>query len=796
MLRRFAWVITVIFVFSIGGGLRAGARQQPGSSSRLAPSAAQTEFLKTYCIGCHNQKIKSAGLSLDNIRLDDAATEAAVLEKVVRKLRARAMPPIGRPRPDDKTYDSFVSVLESALDHAAEAAPNPGRIDTFRRLTRAEYRNAIRELLDLDIDVSALLPKDDVSHGFDNVNTGGLSPTLMERYLSAALKISRLAVGSPIRAGGDTIILPPDLTQEDHFDGLPFGTRGGAIVRHYFPLDAEYDFQIRLTRDRNEQIEGLTEPHEAEVLLDGAKVGRFTLRPNPRGAGQAQSDYYSEDKGDAGLRFRIPVKAGPHALTVTFIKRPSALLETERQPYLASFNLDRHPRTQPALHSVSIAGPFDPQGSGDTPSRKRIFGCTPTAANEAACARQIISTLARRAYRRPVTEDDIQLPLDLFRTARTEGNFDAGVEAALQTILSSPKFLFRIEQEARNGPSAGTYRISDVDLASRLSFFLWSSIPDDELLNLAISGKLKDPAVLEAQVKRMLKDRRAEALVTNFAGQWLYLRNLAAVSPDPRQFPDFDDNLRQGFRRETELFFESIMKEDRNVLDLLTADYTFVNERVARHYGIPNILGDRFRRVSLTPESRRSGLLGHGSILTVTSYANRTSPVLRGKWILENILGSTVPEPPPNVPPLGENTDTLKVLTMRERMVQHRVNPACAGCHQLMDPVGLSMENFDAIGRWRSEEAGAAVDASGGLPDGSSFDGVQGLRKALMGRPDLFVSAFSEKILTYALGRGVEYYDVPAIRKIIRDAKREDYRFSSIVLGVVNSIPFRMRRPQ
>ena len=506
--------------------------------------------------------------------------------------------------------------------------------------------------------------------------------------------------------------------------------------------------------------------------------------------------YYADEAVDKNLNVRVPVEAGPHEIGVTFTRKTFALPETERQPHKAHFNMDRHPRIQPAVYSVSLTGPFDAGRAADTPSRDRIFVCYPAKTGEEAdCARTILSTLARRAYRRPVTAADLQVPLTFYQDARAEGGFEGGIEMAVRAILASTEFLFRVERDPRSVAANTAYRVSDVELASRLSFFLWSSIPDDQLLGLAIDGKLRQPAVLEQQVRRMLADRRSDALVTNFAGQWLYLRNLATASPDARLFPDFDDNLRQAFRQETELFFESIVQEDRNVLDLLRARYTFVNERLARHYGIPNVYGSRFRRVALGDDSVRGGLLGHGSILTVTSYSTRTSPVLRGKWVLENIVGTPPPPPPPNVPPLMENIGSGKVLSMRERMAQHRVNPACSGCHQLMDPAGLSMENFDAIGRWRTRtEGGTAVDSSGGLPGGGSFEGVGGLRNALLARPELFVNTVTEKLMTYALGRGLEFYDAPAVRGIARSARANDYRFSSLVLGIVNSDPFQMRR--
>ncbi len=687
------------------------------------------------------------------------------------------------------------SCAETSLDRVAAAKPNPGRTDTFRRLTRTEYQNAIRDLLAIDVDVTSLLPKDDSSFGFDNVTVGGLSPTLLERYLSAAQKISRLAIGTPVRSpGSDIVVLPVDLTQEEHFEDLPFGTRGGTVVHHTFPVDAEYEIRVRLSRDRNENVEGLTEPHQMELTLDGTRLQLFTIQPKRTAQ---QGTYYSDQEADAGLTVRIPLKAGPHMIGATFLKRTSALLETERQPYQAHFNMDRHPRTQPAVYSVSIAGPFDAIGAGDTPSRRRIFVCRPAkASEEEACGKRIISTLARRTYRRPVTDADLQMPLAFYKDARTEAGFEAGIEMALRALITSTEFLFRVERDPENIAPNTAYRVSDLELASRLSFFLWSSIPDDELLDVATRGKLHEPAVLEQQVRRMLADGRSEALVNNFAEQWLYLRNLAASNPDPRLFADFDDNLRQSFRRETELFFESVVKEDRSILDLLKANYTFLNERLAKHYGIPNVYGSQFRRVSLGDDSVRGGLLGQGSILTVTSYATRTSPVLRGKWVLENILGTPPPPPPPNVPPLKEN-GVGKVLSMRERMEQHRSNPACSGCHSLMDPIGLSIENFDAIGRWRTRTEGSSpVDSSGGLPSGATFEGVSGLKRALLNRPELFVTTVTEKLLTYALGRGVEYYDVPAVRTVTRDARNNDYRFSSLVLGIVKSTPFQMRRSQ
>jgi hypothetical protein len=784
MQRGAVWICRWIPVlFGVGSAIATGASPQSVPPDRAA--------VNRYCVGCHNSKLKTAGLALDTIGAESVDRHPEAWEKVVRRLRVRSMPPAGLPRPDERTYNALISSVEGSLDSAAAAKPNPGRTDTFRRLNRTEYQNAIRDLLAVDVDVSSLLPSDESSHGFDNVTVGDLSPTLLERYLSAAQKISRLAMGSPSKSpGGYSVILPPDLTQEEHFDELPLGTRGGLVTHYTFPVDAEYDIQLRLARDRNEHVEGLTGPSEVELMLDGERVRLFTVKPPPPG-----NDHQFVDKE---LHIRVPVKAGPHVVGVAFPKRPSALLETERQPYQAHFNMDRHPRIQPAVYSVSINGPYEASGHGDTPSRRKIFVCSPARpGEEEGCAKRIVAGLMRRAYRRPVTDADLQVPLKFYREARTGADFEAGIEMALRAVLVSPEFLFRVEQDPAGVAPNTAYRMSDLELASRLSFFIWSSIPDDELLDAAIRGKLRTPAVLEQQVRRMLADSRSRALVSNFADQWLYLRNLASTTPDMRAFPDFDDNLRQAFRQETELFFESIMREDRSVLDLLRANYTFVNERLAKHYGIPNVYGSRFRRITFSGgDEGRGGLLRQGSILTVTSYATRTSPVIRGKWILSNILGVPPPPPPPDVPALKEKSTIGKNLSMRERMAEHRANPACSGCHQLMDPVGFSLENYDAVGRWRKMEDGTRIDATGGLPDGSKFEGVAGLQQALLSRPEVFTGTFTEKLLTYALGRGVEYYDAPAVRKVVQEAGAKDYRFSSFILGIVSSTPFQLRRSQ
>ena len=795
--RWLCWIFGGLAVMSIAGSYQGaiGAQQQ-GTKPSPAPVASHSVFINQYCVSCHNDRTKIAGLALNTLNLDSVGENVEVWEKVVWKLSARAMPPVGRPRPDEATYAAFVSELETSLDRVAMANPKPGRAEAFHRLNRTEYKNAIRDLLSLDIDdVTSLLPKDDESYGFDNVNVVAFSPALMERYLSAAEKISQRAIGGPGPAPGPTNFeLPPDLTQESELENMPLGSRGGTIFHHTFSMDGEYEIEIRLARNRDEQVEGLTEPYEMELRLDGERIRMFTLKPVPRRGGQN-----STDQGDTQGTFsmRVPVKAGPREIGVTFLRRSSALLETERQPYLASFNEFRHPRNQPALYRVSINGPFDVAGPGETPSRSRIFVCRPSKpSDEAGCADTILSKLARLAYRRSVSTADLQVLRGFYANGRADGTFEAGIQMALRALLVSPEFLFRVEGDPQNIARKTAYRVSDVELASRLSFFLWSSIPDEELLQAAIGGTLSKPAVLEKQVRRMLADDRSEALVDNFAGQWLQLRNLEDVSPFPRTFPEFDDNLRQAFRRETELFFESIMKEDRSAVDLLGANYTFLNERLAKHYGIPNVYGSRFRRVALDKDSPRGGLLGHGSLLTVTSYATRTAPTLRGKWVLQNILGTPPPTPPPNVPPLKENNSDGRVLSMRERMEEHRANPACAGCHQLMDPIGFSLENYDAVGHWRRTEEGELIDATGSLPSGAQFEGAAGLKQALLTHPEPFLTTMTGKLLTYAVGRGIEYYDAPAIRKIVRDARGNNYRFSSLILGVVNSAPFQMRSSQ
>ncbi len=785
------------------GQLLAAGRAQAASGHSAGDAAA---LLERYCVTCHNDSLRTAGLTLEALDAGDPGGQAEVWEKVVLKLRAGMMPPPGRPRPDRATYDRLAAFLEAGLDHAAAAAPDPGRSDALRRLNATEYQNAIRDLLDLEIDVADLLPADDSSAGFDNVGLGGLDAGRMERYLSAAQKISRLAVGAPVRSAvADTFIVPSDLNQDRHVEGLPFGTRGGATFRYNFPVDAEYEVRVELGKSWNSnRVGGLREPHDIVITLDGEPVRVLTVEPRSRrDPSRASLDLYDQPdrSADADLAVRVPVAAGARTVGAAFVSRGSAVVERHRQPFLkVHITVGGDQRTQPAVYSLTITGPYDSTGAGDTPSRRRIFTCRPAPGGQAerACAEDILTTLARRAYRRPPTRADLDTLLDFHADGSAAGGFEAGIEMALRRLLVSPEFLFRIERdpEAAAAASDAGYHVTDLELASRLSFFLWSSLPDDELLAVAGDGRLREPGVLEQQVRRMLADPRAASLVTNFAAQWLYLRNLPAVSPDFIVFPDFDETLRRALRRETELFFDSIIREDRSVLDLLSADYTFVNERLAKHYGIPNVYGSHFRRIALPAGSPRGGLLGQGSILAVTSYATRTSPVVRGKWILENLLGTPPPPPPANVPPLSEEGSDA-VLSMRERMVQHRRNPVCASCHAIMDPVGLSLENFDAIGRWRERTDGfEPLDVTGTFPDGTTFAGAGGLRDTLLDRSDQFVRTLAGKLLTYGLGRAVEHYDMPAVRAIEREAAADDYRFSALILGVVKSTPFQMRRAQ
>ncbi|HEX3743847.1 MAG TPA: DUF1592 domain-containing protein [Bryobacteraceae bacterium] len=762
------------------------------------PAAHSRAVINQYCVMCHNSKVRTAGLALDEPDISNPAANARIWEKVIGKLEANSMPPAGMPRPDKATYQMVGAYLETALDHAAAEHPRPGRV-AVHRLNRAEYDNAVRDLLDVEVNQEPLLPPDDSGYGFDNIaDVLSTSPMLLERYMLAAGKVVRIALGdSSVRPSVDTYNVSPYLVQDERMnEDLPFGSRGGVAIQHNFPADAEYTIKIDLQRGGNshdEDILGLAEPHQLDVRLDGLRVQSFTVGGKEPAKGVASD-----------LEVRFPVKAGPHKLGVFFADET---LETEGPllPKVADFrflNKASSGRSKavrledvlPAVGAVTIAGPYQPAGAGDTPSRRKILVCTPaSSADEEPCARRILTSLARSAYRRPLTATDVQALMRLYDSGRPGSGFEAGIATAIEGILVSPAFLFRAEPDPANLPPGTVYQVSDLDLASRLSFFLWSSIPDDRLLDLAAHGKLRAPGVLEQQVRRMLSDSRAQALIDNFAGQWLYLRNLAGVHPDPEAFPDFDDSLRDAFEKEANLFLGNNLHEDRSVLNLLTADYTYVNERLARFYGIPNVYGSHFRRVPLVTPERR-GLLGEGGILTVTSYANRTSPTIRGKWLLASLLGAPPPPPPPNVPSLKEDpSENGKVLTMRQRMEEHRKNPVCASCHAQMDPLGFALENFNGIGEWRTHEGTTPIDASASLPDGSKFAGPAGLRAFLLDHPDRFASTIAEKLLEYAIGRGVEYYDAPAIRKIVHDAVPDNYRWSSLILGVVRSAPFQMR---
>jgi mono/diheme cytochrome c family protein len=784
------WVVG--FITIISAALAQGeAVVAQRASAPVTAAAKQRELLDRYCVTCHNDRLKTANLSLEKLDLASAGDHAEVWEKVVRKLRAGVMPPPGMPRPELSDYEGLRDWLETEIDRRAAAHVSPGAV-VLHRLNRTEYANAVRDLLDLEVDVATLLPPDDSARGFDNI-AGSLtiSPTLLEAYTTAAARVARMAVGywkAPTEA---TYLAPGDTSQNQHIEGLPFGTRGGMLVRHDFPADGEYKFSIQ-----NFGIGSYVPGEQLELIIDGERAHLFKYQ----GVGLSQG---MSGEGDGALEASIPVKAGSHRVGATFLAtnfRPS--LDMVKQYDRKSLENNSIPQLEyyPAIGFLRIQGPFNAQRPEDSPSRHRVYTCKATSVSqEGPCAKQILTTLARRAYRRPVTPQDLEPLMSFYEDGRHAGTFEDGIELALRRLLASPQFIVRAEKEPANVPAAQPYRITDLELASRLSFFLWSSIPDDDLINVASQSKLSNPAVLERQVRRMLADPRSDAMVSNFAQQYLYLRNLPATSPDGVFYPDWDDELRQSYRREAELFFESIMREDRNVVDLLTADYTFVNERLAKQYGIPNIYGSHFRRVTLGPElDYRRGLLGKGSFLSITWTQNfRTSPVKRGVWVLENILGTPPPEPPPNVPPLEDSAGgSGKILTLREQMTMHRANPVCATCHKIMDPIGFALDNFDADGKWRTKQGGdggTPIDASVDLYDGQHVDGPVGLRQALLRYSPQFVRMFTEKMMTYALGRGVEYSDMPELRSIVRGVGKENNRFSAIVLGIVKSPQFQMR---
>jgi hypothetical protein len=833
----------------------------PATPAKPAAMAAHPEtavpskaFLDTYCVTCHNQRLKTGGLALDAFDITNVGEHAAEWEKVVVKLRAGLMPPSGARRPAPAVIDEFTSSLELALDRAAMANPNPGRTEPLHRLNRAEYQNAVRDLLGFEVDASQWLPTDEISYGFDNIaGVLKLSPLLAERYLHAAQKISRLALGTPAPPNGDLYRVPDQLDQDMRLEGMPVGTRGGTRVDYLAPRDGEYDIKVRVGRGVDSDIPHFIGEQHLEISVDGERVHVFTLPATPGedlnierqvarapGTGperrpravDANGDTLPDEvalarrKLDDDWVIRVPITAGLHEIRATFLMKTNAVAEGFRRPFLKPYigrgpTDNRETREGAALREMEIMGPINPGSAASSETYRRVFICTPAAtkgsggpspqvaAEEERCSRAILSKLARRAYRRPVTDADMKVLLDFYNEGRATGTFETGIELALQRILVSPSFLFRAEfdpPQASAGQAfpvvsgfsrtSSNYRISDLSLASRLSFFLWSSIPDDELLDLAEKNKLREPAVLTQQVKRMLADPRSAAFTTNFAGQWLSLRRLEDIVPDPFLYPDYGDTLALAFQKEAELFFDSIVREDRPLMDLLDADYTFVNDRLAAHYGIPNVKGINFRRVSLPADSPRRGLLGKGAVLTVTSLPNRTSPVVRGKWVLQTILGAPPPEPPPDVPSLQENGEKVtKVKTLRERLEQHRAGAICASCHKLMDPIGFALESFDAVGKYRLfDENYEPIDNSGDYADGSTIDGLPGLRKVLMARSAQVNANITKTLMTYALGRGVEYYDAPAVRAILRDAAAQNYRLSSIVLGIVKSAPFQMRR--
>ena len=835
------WLGFAVLSFAIAVATARPGAQVPAGPPAVTEATSSTAVLKQYCTTCHNERLRSGGFVIDPADVTNVSAGADQWEKVVRKLRTQSMPPPGAPRPDAAGYNRVATFLETELDRAEAARPHLGKLPLTHRLSRTEYRNAVRDLLALEslpreVSVDYLLPPDNISSGFDNIaDLLFVSPSNMERYLDAARKISRLAVGDPAMPVMVNIHkLDPEHPQDERVDELPFGTRGGIAVRSEFPVDGTYIVRVDV---------GAAQGHDLEILVDGERLALRSLgggrgdpavdappgQPDPsdpdptppsvdrpavsgRGAGPVDAagsvGVAGARAGRAGgrgrgaapvsLEFPLTLKAGPKLIGVAFVQRTEARDEATLRPRMRSRG------TQPAINSVTISGPYNPTGSGDSPSRQRIFVCRPafakgsgeagpSTAEETACARRILSTLARRAYRRPSNETDVSDLLPFYERGRKEGSFDRGIQKALERLLVSPQFLFRIEREAPNVAAGTAYRVSDLELASRLSFFIWSSIPDDELLDAAAAGQLKDPKVLEQQVRRMLADPRSESLVTNFAAQWLYLRDIAAKQPDEILFADFDETLRTAMQRETELFIGSVFRENRSVLDLLRANYTYLNERLARHYGVPNIKGSYFRRVTFPDGSVRGGLLGQGSVLTITSYSTRTSPVLRGKWVLENLLSAAPPPPPPDVPSLKTETAPGKPLTLRDAMTRHRAAPACAGCHARMDPIGFAMENFDAVGRWRERDGEQQIDATGVFPEGTKFDGIPGLKKELLRQPEQFVGTVTERLLMYAIGRNLQYYDAPTVRAVMRDAEPANHTLASLVLGIVKSRPFQMR---
>jgi hypothetical protein len=764
-----------------------------GQTAAVTPSRALTN---QYCAGCHNEKLTSGGFSWAKLDPDHPEQNADQAEKVIRKVRAGLMPPAGAPRPDPATTKMFAVSLETSIDHAAALHPNPGR-PALHRLNRTEYANVIHDLLNVDVDVTPLLPADDMSHGFDNMaDVLTISPALMEGYIRAAGKISREAIGDPTAlALTTTYSIPRVASQMRHVDGTPFGTRGGLAVMHDFPADGEYIFKLGFYYSPTGPLFGLNQGkgQQIEIAVNGERVALLDINPNMKLA------------NDGIKTPPIKVRAGPQRISASFPQKFDGPIEDEYrmvEQSLVDVSAGTVPgmTTLPHLHELSITGPTVVAGVSETPSRRRIFTCRPTGDDEIPCAKQIIGALARQAYRRPVTSNDFEGLLGFYQRGRNGGNFDSGIRTAIQAIIASPEFVFRFERTPATVAPGKNYRISDLELASRLSFFLWSSAPDEQLLTVATQGKLRDPLVLEKQVRRMLADPKSSAMTANFANQWLHLQNLKGVSPDLFEYPDFDRTLADAMRRETELLFDNVMREDRDVTELLTANYTFVNERLAKHYGIPDVLGSRFRKVTLT-DPNRFGLLGHSSILTITSTAIRTSPVQRGKYVMEVLLGTPPPPAPPVVPALPENADlrtghVAKPLSVRLRLEEHRKNAACAGCHKMMDPIGFALENFNPIGVWRTNDSGFRIDPTGKMFDGTKLDGPASLRQAILNRSEVFLGTFSENLLSYGVGRVVEPYDMPVVRSVAREAAKSNNHFSAFVLGVVKSAPFQMRKAE
>ena len=775
------------------------------TSQSVDNSSSYQSTVNQYCVTCHNDALRTAGLSLQGVSFEDVSQGTEILEMVLRKLKSKSMPPSGMPRPDDATYIAFADYLQSALDSHAEMNPNPARA-SIRRLNRTEYINAVRDLLAVEISDDSILPTDDTMYGFDNIgDVLTLSPLLAEQYISAARKVRRQALSEPeMQPVFDIYTVSGYLMQEERMgDDMPFGSQGGVTVNHYFPMDGEYVVQVRLQRNSREYIRGLTEPHQFDLRLDGERIKQITIGGELHGksagifssgsSGDVKQEHY-ERTADQALETRFTAKAGQRKLTVTFIKERT-IPDEPLYPRHTLYDYAQYKGGVPAIHTVAVGGPYNAKGISQTASREKILTCTPARNEDETCARQILTNLAHRAYRRPPIDLEIEDLMGFYRQGRNSG-FEQGIGLAIERMLAGPEFLFLVEKQPESVKPGQIFPLSDLELATKLAFFLWSTIPDDELLALAESGKLSEPAILEQQINRMLKDSRSVALVDNFASQWLHLGNLNAAAPNGDLFPYVDDNLLQAFMQETELFFDYSLSNDRPLLELLDADYTFANDRLASHYGIPDIYGSHFRKVIL-PDSTRGGLLGQGSILTLTSYPNRTAPTIRGKWILENILGAPPPAPPANIPALREKNEEGKVLNMRQQMEQHRANPICASCHKVMDPLGFALENYDAIGNWRTMDAasGTPIDTSGILPDGTEFNGLHGLRKALLEkRQEDFILTTVEKLLTYALGRGVDYHDAPVMRDIMHQSAPNEHRLSSIIKAIVESTPFQMRR--